>query len=165
MQVQIVESDVGATIMGVTADNTLDFLLELVWSVARGGLQPGKFAVAVKAAAVQGDLSHTLADALWYASISSCVSELAGLARLTPGGPSLLLLTEAWTLQACVDLCKERLHRRRRASCADGRAQQATAPRSPGTLARSNAALRRSPLLDTQTHSSGCSINTCPRQP
>ena len=62
---QIVESDVGATITGVQPDNQVDYLLELVGAVARGDLKPAKFPVAVKAAAVQGDLSHTLAHILW----------------------------------------------------------------------------------------------------
>ena len=61
---QVVASDVGATITGVTADNQVQFLLELAWAVAKGDLEPPKFPVAVRAAAVTGDQSYVLAEVI-----------------------------------------------------------------------------------------------------
>ena len=65
---QIVASDVGATITGVDESNTHQFLYELCWTAARGQLQPNKFVVAVRAAGIAADtqtLDAWLVDILW----------------------------------------------------------------------------------------------------
>lgn len=64
---QVVESDVGPTIPGVSQANMSQFLLELVRAVAAGALHPGKFAVAVKAAGVEAsdEVAALIADVLW----------------------------------------------------------------------------------------------------
>ena len=52
---QVVASDVGATIPGVTAANARGFLLALAAAVLNGTLQVGRFAVAVRAAGLADD--------------------------------------------------------------------------------------------------------------
>lgn len=66
---QVVVSDVGATIPGVTAATLQRFLIDLVRAVAAGSLKPDKVAVAVRSAGVEDTsdaLGSDLADALWY---------------------------------------------------------------------------------------------------
>jgi hypothetical protein len=64
---QVVESDVGATIPGVSQPNLRQYALELVRAVADGALHPDKFGVAIKAAGLEASdaLAATVADALW----------------------------------------------------------------------------------------------------
>lgn len=64
---QIVQSDVGATIPGVTPANQRQFLLELARAVAGGALGPDKLPTGVASAGLQaGDaLAEQLADILW----------------------------------------------------------------------------------------------------
>ena len=64
---QVVESDVGPTIPGVSMDNLHQFALELIRAVAEGTLQPAKFTVAVKAAGVEAsdEVAAVIADVLW----------------------------------------------------------------------------------------------------
>ncbi len=60
---QIVASDVGATIVGVDAANLPEFLLEVVWAAAKGQLQVAKFATAVGAVGL-GDIKEQLEELL-----------------------------------------------------------------------------------------------------
>ena len=61
--VQIVASDVGATIVGVDAGKLPEFLLEVVWAAAKGQLQVDKFATAVRAVGL-GDINEQLEELL-----------------------------------------------------------------------------------------------------
>lgn len=62
---QVVASDVGATIVGVSQDNQAEFLVDLALAVSRGELEAQKFPVAVKAAAITGDLAYELSHVIW----------------------------------------------------------------------------------------------------
>ena len=64
---QVVDSDVGPTIPGISPANLPQFLLDLVRAVAAGALQPGKLAVAVTAAGVEAsdEVAAVIADVLW----------------------------------------------------------------------------------------------------
>jgi hypothetical protein len=66
----VTESDVGATIGGITAEKAKPFLLELVWAAARGDLAAPKVPIAVRAAALDPAASaSTLADVIWLVSL------------------------------------------------------------------------------------------------
>lgn len=72
---QIVPSDTGATIPGITAANQHAYVLELIWRVVDGTLTPTKFASGIHAAglplptdangAATTALAFSVADALW----------------------------------------------------------------------------------------------------
>lgn len=65
---QVMPSDVGATIPGVTQDNVRQFIFELVRASASGQLNTEKFPIAVQASGIEFNdtLSLVIADALWY---------------------------------------------------------------------------------------------------
>ena len=75
--------------MGVSAENVTDYLLELTWAVARGQLEPCKFSVAVKAAAITEDQSSTLTHVLWC---GQCLLRLLPKTQLFPLWLCLLLV-------------------------------------------------------------------------
>lgn len=65
---QIVASDVGATIVGLDSGNLLQFLLEVVWGAAKGQLQADKVATAVKSVGLGEELKQLeelLPEVLW----------------------------------------------------------------------------------------------------
>ena len=65
---QVVASDVGATVTGISEENMLQYLYELCWAAAKGSLQVDKLAVGIKAAGVAGDadaLALQLAETMW----------------------------------------------------------------------------------------------------
>jgi hypothetical protein len=67
--VQIVASDIGATVTGIDAQNHRQYLLELLLAVAQGALHPGKFAVGLRACGipVEEGTPAMLAELLWCA--------------------------------------------------------------------------------------------------
>lgn len=64
---QIVASDIGATVTGINAENQRQYLLELLLGAASGALQTSKFVVGLKASGVPVDNSTPimLAELLW----------------------------------------------------------------------------------------------------
>jgi hypothetical protein len=66
---QVVPSDVGPTIPGVSDSTLRQFLLELARAVASDALEPGKLCTAVRScgAGSSPGLGEALVDALWYA--------------------------------------------------------------------------------------------------
>lgn len=66
MLLQLVASDAGATISGVSDSNFLEFLLDLVIAVALGLLQQSKFIEAVNAAGLTAQQVATcIPELLW----------------------------------------------------------------------------------------------------
>lgn len=67
IQLQVVGSNVGPTIAGVTPANLSQFAFELVRAVSTGALHPDKCAVAVKAAGIEASdqVAATIADMMW----------------------------------------------------------------------------------------------------
>ncbi len=67
---QVVASDIGATVLGVSEANFRQFLLELMYAVIAGQLPPAKFAVGLRASGVklEAQLPDVLVQLLWYAA-------------------------------------------------------------------------------------------------
>ena len=63
--IQVVHSDIGATIPGIAAEQRPQFAFELSAAVLSGDLPPDKFAVGLKAAGVDENESQHLADLVW----------------------------------------------------------------------------------------------------
>ena len=66
---QVVASDIGATVLGITESNVRQYLLELMYAVVAGQLPAAKFAVGLKASGVKMEAQSpdVLVQLLWYA--------------------------------------------------------------------------------------------------
>jgi len=75
--VQVVASDIGATVLGITESNVRQYLLELMYAVVAGQLPAAKFAVGLKASGVKMEAQSpdVLVQLLWYALLdNTCLS-------------------------------------------------------------------------------------------
>ena len=68
-RVQVVASDIGATVLGITEANVRQYLLELMYAVVAGQLPAAKFAVGLRASGVKMEAQSpdVLVQLLWYA--------------------------------------------------------------------------------------------------
>jgi hypothetical protein len=68
---QVVASDIGATVLGISESNVRQYLLELMYAVVAGQLPAPKFIVGLKASGVsmEAQTPNMLVQLLWCASV------------------------------------------------------------------------------------------------
>ena len=78
---QVVASDIGATVLGVSEANVRQYMLELMYAVVAGQLPPAKFAVGFRASGVklEAQLPDVLVQLLWYAASGNVCSYISSL--------------------------------------------------------------------------------------
>ena len=77
---QVVASDIGATVLGVSQGNVRQYMLELMYAVVAGQLPPAKFAVGLRASGVKLESGpDVLVQLLWYVASGKVCSEMCSL--------------------------------------------------------------------------------------